>query len=105
MTTHIIVRHSFNNEIADIIDVREKSERMIDRVEMGINRNMNHDSYHTERKNLSEGVCSYCQDHESLISSEVWDSGLCLICESQYENKTGNCSLHCCITGSCDDSC
>lgn len=33
------------------------------------------------------------------------DYHLCDDCANAYEDKTGFCSLHCCVTGNCDESC
>lgn len=51
--------------------------------------------------------CEWCDEEISPDYKYVGSNGytLCEECDSKYDNKTGYCSLSCCITGECDDSC
>jgi hypothetical protein len=50
-------------------------------------------------------TCRYCEnaindDYESE-NTEL----LCKECDNKYDNKTGHCSLYCCVGGECDGAC
>jgi len=48
--------------------------------------------------------CEGCEEPEEEIS-DINGYKLCENCADNYENKTGHCSLNCCLTGYCDSSC
>lgn len=56
-------------------------------------------------------ICYNCEDETTnteLITHEcvgTWKIILCDDCINSYENKTGHCSIDCCLSGRCDDSC
>lgn len=47
--TYLEIRKRENDEVVKRIDVTDKSERQIDRCEMGMNINLNHEEYYTEQ--------------------------------------------------------
>ena len=53
--------------------------------------------------------CKYCCDGCDMFTNKLFEDnyfdGLCDHCDSEYDNKTGYCSLYCCLGGGCDDSC
>ncbi len=51
-----------------------------------------------------EGICQGC-DKKTELTNEFGGYQLCDECNSIYDDKTGYCSLNCCLGGSCDDSC
>lgn len=48
-------------------------------------------------------ACEYCEELDNLDEWEGYT--LCEDCIEVYDNKTGYCSLDCCISGNCDQSC
>ncbi len=54
--------------------------------------------------NINKIPCDYCGEVEETINS-VAEHMLCDECESIYDDKTGYCSLDCCMSGKCDGSC
>jgi hypothetical protein len=42
---------------------------------------------------------------ERIATRYIHDAWLCDECADAYDNKTGYCSLYCCVTGNCDESC
>lgn len=54
-----------------------------------------------------EKVCDYCGSPAPnwKDSQKIVHYNLCDACFEAYDNKTGYCSLDCCISGSCDESC
>jgi hypothetical protein len=49
-----------------------------------------------------EKLCDYCAAPAVTVINRC---NLCPDCAEAYDNKTGYCSLECCITGKCDESC
>lgn len=50
--------------------------------------------------------CEYCDDKPAEQRTDIKGRPfLCDDCYEAYDNKTGHCSLDCCISGKCDDSC
>ena len=50
----------------------------------------------------------FCQGCEEIVDELFYDNtnnGLCKECENKYDNKTGHCSLDCCLGLGCDESC
>lgn len=50
--------------------------------------------------------CEYCYSEcteDEILEIDGWK--LCGECYDAYDNKTGYCSLDCCISGRCDESC
>jgi hypothetical protein len=63
-------------------------------------------------KDFNMNTCYYCEEPtENTIKSTtddlqcVFGIVLCDDCINSYDNKTGYCSLDCCISGRCDESC
>lgn len=53
-----------------------------------------------------KNICDYCETPNSNEKdSNVGYYLLCDDCFNAFENKTGHCSLDCCISGRCDESC
>lgn len=52
---------------------------------------------------LTDKMCAWCEDVPA--TNEDYNVPLCDDCTFIYDNKTGFCSLHCCMSGQCDDSC
>lgn len=55
----------------------------------------------TEKCNL---LCEGCECYTDV----VWDFygyQLCEECTDAYVDRSGHCSLQCCLTGRCDESC
>lgn len=57
-------------------------------------------------------TCYYCEEPtENTIKQAtdalcfVFGTILCDDCIDAYDNRTGHCSLDCCISGHCDESC
>lgn len=59
----------------------------------------------------AEKKCHYCEDNivtpddEKMCKTMGLTYSLCNECLLEYDNKTGHCSLRCCISGQCDESC
>ena len=56
---------------------------------------------------MEKKQCDYCGDLTDLFLS-VDKYTLCSACANQYDengDKTGYCSLECCINGRCDETC
>jgi len=55
--------------------------------------------------------CDYCEDNvvtdedKKACKQMGINAMLCADCLGEYDNKTGHCSLQCCISGCCDESC
>lgn len=52
------------------------------------------------------GLCAYCGEEPAVEKNR--EGNLCASCQLNYDengNKTGYCSLDCCVTGRCDQSC
>lgn len=53
--------------------------------------------------------CEHCKwpvtEKQAHVSKKFTGFELCEDCETSYDNKTGHCSLDCCISGKCDESC
>lgn len=54
--------------------------------------------------------CDYCgnpvgSEWKKWADSMGINAKLCDECLEAYDNKTGHCSLDCCILGQCDESC
>lgn len=50
--------------------------------------------------------CEGCEDQRKIMDMERHEGYfLCSDCRNRYENRTGHCSLSCCIWGQCDDAC
>lgn len=50
--------------------------------------------------------CIGCEEYTDNLDN--WGTNgvmLCEYCNEKYENKTGYCSLDCCLSGRCDQSC
>lgn len=55
---------------------------------------------------IKTSKCDYCGDDVNPESSQhIAGYKLCDECLDAYDNKTGFCSLDCCISGNCDESC
>lgn len=54
--------------------------------------------------NVLEPACEYCGSFED-VTNEFKHFKLCGECNETYDDKTGYCSLYCCIENRCDDSC
>jgi len=55
---------------------------------------------------IETAACEYCGDPINPESIQfVSGRKLCDACLTAYDNKTGHCSLDCCISGYCDESC
>lgn len=53
-----------------------------------------------------EDKCAYCDEQPAEARPDLkGEPVLCDDCYNAYHNETGYCSLQCCITGKCDDSC
>jgi hypothetical protein len=50
-------------------------------------------------------ICIYCEEEIKQDYESSNNIGLCEECDNAYENKTGYCSLECCISGYCDQTC
>lgn len=48
MKTYVEIIETATGKVVDRIDVSERDERGIDKVERGVNINLNHEEYHTE---------------------------------------------------------
>lgn len=48
-------------------------------------------------------LCAYCQ--APAQEENEFSVPLCKECTEAYDDKTGYCSLECCISGNCDGSC
>jgi hypothetical protein len=49
---------------------------------------------------------TYCQGcEEKKETTDFAGYKLCKNCIEKYDDKTGHCSLECCINGRCDESC
>lgn len=50
--------------------------------------------------------CKGCDEMVDKLSIDYFKgSQLCENCEAEFEDKTGNCSLNCCLGFGCDESC
>lgn len=49
-------------------------------------------------------LCQGCDEFVDKIFND-YGYNLCEECNNNYDNKTGYCSLFCCVTGQCDESC
>jgi hypothetical protein len=50
--------------------------------------------------------CAYCDAENAEKREDLkCDPILCDECYAAYDDRTGFCSLDCCISGHCDDSC
>jgi len=49
--------------------------------------------------------CEYCEELTLNGKEYPYNCILCDECQEKYDNKTGYCSLDCCILGHCDSSC
>jgi hypothetical protein len=50
--------------------------------------------------------CEHCEEAGAVRRNEIkGEPVLCDDCYLAYDDKTGYCSLDCCITGKCDESC
>lgn len=50
--------------------------------------------------------CEHCEEEGAQKRNDLMGSPvLCWECYTAYDNKTGHCSLACCISGECDESC
>ena len=60
---------------------------------------------HPDSQDLERiGRCEYCEDEgKKLFRTDRYL--LCEDCSDKYDNKTGYCSLYCCVSGHCDGSC
>jgi len=49
----------------------------------------------------------FCKGCEEMVDELFNDHGykLCSDCNEKYDNKTGYCSLNCCLGGGCDQTC
>ena len=50
--------------------------------------------------------CKGCEEYTDKLGD--WGTNgamLCEECNEKYDNKTGYCSLECCLGGGCDQSC
>lgn len=50
--------------------------------------------------------CIGCEEYTDSLDN--WESNgvmLCDHCGEKYDNKTGHCSLGCCLSGECDGTC
>ncbi len=50
----------------------------------------------------------YCEGCDESFLELFYDNrinGLCQSCNEVYDNKTGHCSLSCCMGNGCDESC
>jgi hypothetical protein len=51
-------------------------------------------------------LCKGCDEYTDKLDD--WGTHGAMLCEScneKYENKTGSCSLSCCLGGGCDEVC
>ena len=55
-------------------------------------------------KDTKRPYCKYCEDY---VKKTYDNNGvdLCKDCDDKYSNRTGYCSLSCCVTGHCDGTC
>ena len=51
------------------------------------------------------GCCEGCDNVEVELTNDYKHYWLCKECNDSYNNKTGWCSLSCCISGRCDQTC
>jgi hypothetical protein len=49
-------------------------------------------------------LCAGCEEYTDKYENQN-AIDLCKECDDIYDNKTGYCSLHCCLGGECDGSC
>ena len=56
MKTYIEIRRYGDNKCIKRLDVTGKTERMIDTIENGMNRNLNHEEYFTEAINSKKDL-------------------------------------------------
>ena len=49
-------------------------------------------------------MCAGCEEYTDKYENQN-AIDLCKECDDIYDNKTGYCSLHCCLGGGCDESC
>lgn len=54
---------------------------------------------------MNEIKCDHCGDPATERKDLKGAPVLCDECYAAYDNKTGYCSLECCISGKCDESC
>jgi hypothetical protein len=55
-------------------------------------------------------ICVYCECQTNNTEKSTYDevskwAVLCDDCISNFEDKTGYCSIDCCVSGRCDESC
>jgi hypothetical protein len=48
--------------------------------------------------------CKGCEEWTNKYGEQSGND-LCEECDRKYDNKTGYCSLSCCLGGGCDESC
>lgn len=48
--------------------------------------------------------CVGCEEFTDKFGS-INDKNLCVNCDDRYDNKTGHCSLSCCLGYGCDEVC
>ncbi len=53
---------------------------------------------------ICDKYCIGCETYTDIVN-DFYGYLLCINCNATYENKTGYCSLDCCLSGHCDDSC
>jgi hypothetical protein len=51
---HVVVKSYSNKEYRDVITSSPESERIAERIERGVNINLNHDEYYTELEEVTE---------------------------------------------------
>lgn len=49
--------------------------------------------------------CVGCEEWTDEVDDYTYNPPLCMKCDAIYDNKTGYCSLDCCLGGGCDQSC
>lgn len=50
-------------------------------------------------------MCDHCEEQCDNVSVQYRNYKLCDDCNDKYDDKTGFCSLYCCVTGTCDEVC
>lgn len=62
-------------------------------------------SWHLDNNDVHKlDFCSNCEEWKPNIEKE-YGAMLCPDCSNLYDNKTGYCSLSCCLGNGCDESC
>ena len=64
----------------------------------------NYTEWEIQRMN-NDKYCVGCEKTTNELYHDNYSTGLCCKCNDIYDNKSGFCSLSCCLSNSCDGSC